>query len=38
MWLLKGLTGGKEFTTRSIPYIIVGHTNHHISVIKDKYL
>lgn len=38
MWLLKGLTGGKEFTTRSIPYIIFGHTNHHISVIKDKYL
>ena len=38
MWLQNGLTGGKEFTARAIPYIIVGHTNHHISVIKDKYL
>lgn len=38
MWLHKGLTGGKEFTTRTIPYIIVGHTNHHINVIKEKYL
>lgn len=38
MWLQKGLTGGKEFTARTIPYIIVGHTNHHLSVIEDKYL
>ncbi|MCW8850714.1 MAG: DinB family protein [Melioribacteraceae bacterium] len=38
MWMQKGLTGGKEFTTRTIPYIFVGHTNHHISVIKEKYL
>lgn len=38
MWLHQGLTGEKEFTTRSIPYILVGHTKHHISVIKEKYL
>jgi hypothetical protein len=38
MWLQKGLTGGKEFTARAIPFIIVGHTNHHISVIQEKYL
>ena len=38
MWQQKGLTGGKEFSTRTIPYIIVGHTDHHINVIKDKYL
>lgn len=37
-WNLRGITGGKEFITSSIPYIIVGHTKHHINVIKEKYL
>lgn len=38
MWLQIGFTGEKEFSTRTIPYIIVGHTDHHINVIKEKYL
>lgn len=37
-WNSRGITGNKEFTTSSIPYIIVGHTQHHINVIKEKYL
>lgn len=37
-WQQKGITGGKTFTTRSIPYITAGHTNHHLKVIKEKYL
>lgn len=38
VWLRKGLTGGKQFTTRTIPYITAGHTQHHIKVIEEKYL
>lgn len=37
-WNARGNTGSKEFTTSSIPYIIVGHAQHHINVIKEKYL
>lgn len=37
-WLEKGITGGKNFTARTIPFILAGHTNHHIKVLKEKYL
>ena len=38
MWLQKGVTGGKSFSSRSIPYILAGHTKHHFTVLKEKYL
>lgn len=37
-WLNKGLTGGKAFTTRSIPFILAGHTKHHLTILREKYL
>lgn len=37
-WIVKGITGGKIFTTRTIPYIVTGHTEHHIKVLKERYL
>ena len=33
-----GRAMGLEFTPESIGYILVGHTKHHVSVIKEKYL
>ncbi len=33
-----GRAMGLEFTPESIGYILVGHTKHHISIIKEKYL
>lgn len=33
-----GRAMGMEFTPESIGYILVGHTRHHISIIKEKYL
>jgi len=37
-WNAKGVTGDKDFIASSIPYILVGHTKHHVNVIKEKYL
>ncbi len=33
-----GRAMGLEFTPESIGYILAGHTKHHISIIKEKYL
>lgn len=32
-----GRVDGQEFTPEGIGYIIVGHTRHHISILKEKY-
>ena len=37
-WLQVGNTGNKQFTTRSIPFIVAGHKDHHLNVIKERYL
>jgi len=37
-WLEEGNTGGKTFTTRTIPFILAGHTKHHLKVLKERYL
>lgn len=34
----KGYSGGKEFTVKAKAYIIVGHVNHHLKIIREKYL
>lgn len=36
--LRKGTSGGKTFTVRSLIYIIAGHHQHHLEVLKEKYL
>jgi hypothetical protein len=33
-----GRAMGLEFTAESIGYILVGHTRHHVSIIREKYL
>lgn len=33
-----GLADGKEFSVKSIPYIIAGHFIHHKNVIEERYL
>jgi DinB superfamily len=38
VWSEKGITGSKNFTTSTIPYIVTGHTQHHLNVLKEKYL
>ena len=36
-WKLAGTSGGKIFTVRAMAYIIAGHVNHHVAVLRDKY-
>lgn len=36
--LRKGTSGNKTFTVRSLIYIIAGHHQHHLEVLKEKYL
>jgi len=36
--LRRGTADGKAFTVRAIPWIIVGHEVHHLSVLRERYL
>lgn len=37
-WLKKGNASGYDVTVRGLAYIIAGHTEHHLNVIKERYL
>lgn len=37
-WLKKGNASGYYVTVRGLAYIIAGHTEHHLNVIKERYL
>jgi hypothetical protein len=37
-WKFEGYAGGKAYTLRALAYIIVGHINHHMKVIEERYL
>ena len=34
----RGVANGREFTTRSIAYIVAGHERHHLSILRERYL
>ena len=36
--LRRGTASGFEFTVRTFPYIIAGHVEHHLKILKDRYL
>ena len=38
MWDAEGLADHRKFSVRTILYLTVGHTEHHIKVIKERYL
>jgi len=38
MLLNKGNASGYDVTVRGLAYIIAGHTEHHLRVIKERYL
>jgi DinB superfamily len=37
-WSREGIASDNPFTVRAIAYILAGHVNHHLSVIKQHYL
>lgn len=36
-WMHKGIAAGREFTVRSIAYIIAGHELHHLRNLQTRY-
>jgi uncharacterized damage-inducible protein DinB len=36
-WERRGQASGKSISTRALVYIIVGHTTHHLQVLRDRY-
>lgn len=37
-WDCQGISNGRELTARCIPFICLGHTAHHLAVIRERYL
>lgn len=37
-WMQRGVASGNPFTVRALAYIIVGHVNHHLRVLRERYL
>ncbi len=37
-WTRTGIAGGNPFTVRSLAWIVAGHVNHHIGIVKQRYL
>lgn len=36
-WTLRGEASGASITPRALAYIIVGHTTHHVRVLRERY-
>lgn len=36
-WMRRGIASGNPFTVRALAYIIVGHANHHLRVLRERY-
>ena len=37
-WMRQGIGNNKKMTTRAAAYIIAGHTQHHLDILKERYL
>jgi uncharacterized damage-inducible protein DinB len=37
-WMRRGTAGGKVFTVRVLAFIAVGHAEHHLGVLRERYL
>jgi len=37
-WLRTGNVSGRDVTARSLAYIIAGHSQHHLHIVKERYI
>jgi len=37
-WMRSGIASEKPFTVRSIAFIIAGHAEHHLTILRERYL
>ena len=38
VWNRSGMASGNSFTVRSLAYILAGHLDHHLAILKERYL
>jgi DinB family protein len=38
IWNRSGIASGNPFTVRALAYIIAGHSDHHLAILKERYL
>jgi hypothetical protein len=36
-WTRRGTANGKSVTASALPYIILGHVEHHLGILRDRY-
>ena len=37
-WLRRGIASDNPFTVRALAYMCVGHVNHHVAILRQRYL
>ena len=37
-WMRTGIASGNPFTVRALAYIILGHVEHHLKILRERYL
>jgi uncharacterized damage-inducible protein DinB len=37
-WMRTGMASDNRFTVRSLAYIVAGHLNHHMALLRERYL
>ncbi len=37
-WDRRGTAGGNPFTVRALAYIVAGHLEHHMAIVRERYL
>jgi hypothetical protein len=37
-WMRSGTANNNPFTVRALAYILAGHVDHHVAILRDKYL
>jgi hypothetical protein len=37
-WVRRGTANGKEITVRAIAYVAAGHSQHHLRILRERYL
>ena len=37
-WKRSGVASGNPFTVRSLAYIVAGHTEHHLGILRERYV
>ena len=38
MWTRRGTASKNEMSTRAVPYVLFGHAQHHLDILKERYL